>query len=86
MHRKLQWVKSDFRQRARWGAGCEITENDADVNLGVEMVLLVKEAGGADQFPILRLVLSNSCKTQRGTPCQTKPTSLVAIPTFWSRL
>jgi hypothetical protein len=26
-------------------AGCEITENDADLNRGVEMMLLVKEAG-----------------------------------------
>jgi hypothetical protein len=26
-------------------AGCEITENDADVTRGVEMMLLVKDAG-----------------------------------------
>ena len=26
-------------------AGCEITENDADVNRGVEMFLLVKDTG-----------------------------------------
>ena len=26
-------------------AGCEITENDADVNRGVEMMLLVEDAG-----------------------------------------
>ena len=46
MHRKLQWVKIQILGNVPVGtAGCEIEENGADVNLGVEMILLVKEAG-----------------------------------------
>ena len=46
MHRKLQWVKLQIFGNVPVGtAGCEIKEIGADVNLGVEMMLLVKEAG-----------------------------------------
>ena len=46
MHRKLQWVKIQiFGKVPVAAAGREIKENGADVNLGVEMMLLVKEAG-----------------------------------------
>jgi hypothetical protein len=48
---KLQWFKEDVlgHQIQVFGnvavAGCQITENEKDVNRGVEMMLLIKQDG-----------------------------------------
>ena len=50
-------------------AGCEITENDASVNRGVEMMILVKDAG-------TRRIAAQAWDTERDgqrLPADTRP-------------